>query len=226
MNQPQSTKAFVLKGSMFTLSVMQLFSADLASFKQELEATYTRSPSFFKNAPIILDLQKIAPDAVVDFVNVVAEMRRYEIFPIGIIGGSEMQQQAAITANLGVINNTKPNKTKEVESEPQNNCVIHTKHIRSGQQVHAPKGDLIITASVSPGAEILAAGNIHVYGALNGRALAGINGDKNVRIFCSALNAELISIAGFYQTNEDFRIKSSTATQIYLENEQLQIAPL
>ncbi|MRB49474.1 septum site-determining protein MinC, partial [Bacillus thuringiensis] len=63
-------------------------------------------------------------------------------------------------------------------------------------------GDLVITASVSHGAELLADGNIHVYGALRGRALAGISGDKQARIFCHSLEAELVSIAGFYRLSD------------------------
>src|SRR5205823_3474714 len=74
--------------------------------------------------------------------------------------------------------------------------------VRSGTQIYARGTDLVVTASVSPGAELVADGNIHVYGTLRGRALAGASGDAAARIFCSRLEAELVSIAGRYLVSE------------------------
>lgn len=80
-----------------------------------------------------------------------------------------------------------------------------TTPVRSGQQVYAPTGDLVILSSVSQGAELLAEGHIHVHGALRGRALAGINGNKEAIIYCKSLEAELVSIAGQYKIIEDLK---------------------
>ncbi|MBV9687735.1 MAG: septum site-determining protein MinC, partial [Alphaproteobacteria bacterium] len=77
-----------------------------------------------------------------------------------------------------------------------------TQPVRSGTQIYARGGDLVVTAPVSPGAEIMADGNIHVYAALRGRALAGAGGDAEARIFCSRLEAELVSIAGRYLVSD------------------------
>jgi septum site-determining protein MinC len=74
--------------------------------------------------------------------------------------------------------------------------------VRSGQQIFAERGDLVVVASVSPGAELIARGNIHVYGTLRGRALAGVHGDSAARIFCEALDAELLAIAGLYKLSD------------------------
>ena len=82
---------------------------------------------------------------------------------------------------------------------------IITSPVRGGQQIYAQGGDLIVTASVSPGAELLADGNIHVYGAMRGRALAGIKGNTKARIFCQQMTAEMVSIAGQYKVCEDLR---------------------
>jgi septum site-determining protein MinC len=99
--------------------------------------------------------------------------------------------------------------------------------VRSGQQIYAKGGDLIILAAVSPGAEILADGNIHVYGALRGRALAGVRGDTRARIFCHSLEAELVSIAGHYKISEDLQKSGwKTASQIGLIEDKLTITPL
>lgn len=74
-----------------------------------------------------------------------------------------------------------------------------TAPVRGGMQIYAAGGDLIVLAPVSPGAELLADGNIHVYGPMRGRALAGVKGDTSARIFCQQLGAELVSIAGNYK---------------------------
>jgi septum site-determining protein MinC len=97
--------------------------------------------------------------------------------------------------------------------------------VRSGQQVVSKGGDLVITAAVSHGAELLADGNIHVYGALRGRALAGIAGDKQARIFCQSLDAELVSIAGYYCLS-DVITPQAVPCQIYLQDDRIQIEPL
>lgn len=80
--------------------------------------------------------------------------------------------------------------------------LLVTEPVRSGQQVFAERGDLVVLASVSPGAELIARGNIHVYGTLRGRALAGVHGDSAARIFCETLDAELIAIAGLYKLSD------------------------
>jgi len=104
---------------------------------------------------------------------------------------------------------------------------VITTPVRSGQQVYAAGGDLIILASVSAGAEILADGNIHVYGPLRGRALAGVKGDPSARVFCYSLEAELISIAGIFQLDEDLRSGHwKQPAQISLNNEKISIQSL
>jgi septum site-determining protein MinC len=80
---------------------------------------------------------------------------------------------------------------------------VHDKPVRSGQQVYARGRDLILTALVGNGAEVIADGSIHIYGALRGRALAGAQGDESARIFCREFHAELVSIAGQYRVFED-----------------------
>lgn len=79
-----------------------------------------------------------------------------------------------------------------------------TQPVRSGQQVYAPGGDLIIMGNVSEAAEVMADGHIHVYGTLRGRALAGVNGDLSARIFCHKLEAQLVSVAGYFKLTEDY----------------------
>jgi septum site-determining protein MinC len=110
----------------------------------------------------------------------------------------------------------------------KSNAKIVTSPVRSGQQIYAKGCDLIVLAPVSRGSEVLADGNIHVYGPLRGRALAGILGDKSARIFCQQLEAELLSIAGCFKLSEDLpELKDKSTKQVYLdEQESLCIQPL
>ncbi|MBB5186391.1 septum site-determining protein MinC [Zhongshania antarctica] len=127
-----------------------------------------------------------------------------------------------------------PSASMQLELSPSSHVEINrnpskiiTTPIRSGQQVYAPGGDLIIMAAVSAGAEVLADGNIHVYGALRGRALAGVKGDLSARIFCQSLEAELVSIAGTFKVDEDLRNEHwKTAVQIGRDEQSLCITPL
>ena len=96
--------------------------------------------------------------------------------------------------------------------------------MRSGTQIYARGADLVVTAAVSPGAEIMADGNIHVYGALRGRALAGAGGDVEARIFCSRFEAELVSIAGRYLVSEQMPpAERGLPVQIALVDDRLTI---
>ncbi|USE38822.1 septum site-determining protein MinC [Endozoicomonas sp. SCSIO W0465] len=110
-----------------------------------------------------------------------------------------------VDTNVVIMQKSRTTSTPEAEtaSQTQTTPVIQKttliEHpIRSGQQVYA-EGDLVITSPVSSGAELLAGGNIHVYGPLRGRALAGVNGNTDARIFCLQFEAELISINGQYK---------------------------
>ena len=99
-----------------------------------------------------------------------------------------------------------------------------TEPVRSGTQIYARGTDLVVTAAVSPGAELVADGNIHVYGVLRGRALAGASGDVEARIFCTRLEAELVSIAGRYLVSEQLpQEQQGSAVQIALLDDQLTV---
>lgn len=99
-----------------------------------------------------------------------------------------------------------------------------TKPVRSGQRVYAKSGDLSVIAPVSSGAELMADANIHVYGPLRGRALAGVKGDAEARIFCHDLQAELVSVAGHYRVSENIPAElRGMPVQIYLDQKVLRI---
>ena len=99
-----------------------------------------------------------------------------------------------------------------------------TKPVRSGQQIYARGGDLVIATSVSEGAEVLADGHIHIYGALRGRALAGATGDTEARIYCRRFEPDLVAIAGCYKVADAIEEGvRSRAVAVRLDNDNLSI---
>jgi septum site-determining protein MinC len=163
----------------------------------------------------------------------VRELRARRLTPVGVQGGTAAQGVAAFSAGLVTLRGgrdvaleaERPSRpavaAPEIDRTPPDaesarapaprpaeggaggGTVLVTEPVRSGQRIHAPEGDLVVVTSVSPGAELVARGSIHVYGPLRGRALAGVDGDAGARIFCQSLQAELIAIAGVYRTSDD-----------------------
>jgi septum site-determining protein MinC len=103
----------------------------------------------------------------------------------------------------------------------------HAQAVRSGQQVYAEARDLVVTANVAAGAEVISDGSIHIYGSLRGRALAGAGGNEQARIYCQSFHADLVSIAGRYRNFEEIPDDlEGRAVQCWLEGEKLLIARL
>ena len=126
--------------------------------------------------------------------------------------------------------NTTPAKTAPAPAKPVNNGepgLIQTTPVRSGQQVYAENRDLTVVTTVGAGAEVIADGSIHLYGALRGRALAGAQGNEKARIFCREFHAELVAVAGHYKVLEEIpKELRGKPVQIWLDNEELKIAAL
>lgn len=115
-------------------------------------------------------------------------------------------------------------KTAAASGEPG---MIQTAPIRSGQQIYAEQRDLTVLNTVGAGAEVIADGSIHIYGALRGRALAGARDNEKARIFCREFHAELVAIAGHYKVMEDIPADlRGKAVQVWLDNGQIHIAAL
>jgi len=232
--EPQAQQsAFELKGSVFTLSVLRIHSNELDVIEAQLAKRLEKSPQFFANAPIVVDLEAVRDiSAPLDFHRFVAMLRGRHFFPVGVQNGSPSQHEAAMSAGLAVLKgramkdapnvapliNAPPDTTAEPippDDEPEldatlaarptqaHNTKIIQQAVRSGQRVMARNSDLIVLAAVNAGAEIIAEGNIHVYAPLRGRALAGVSGDTHARIFCHQFEAELVAIAGNYRVFDD-----------------------
>lgn len=223
-----------------TLPLLKLTGSDIDTIAVELAEKVTLVPDFFRNAPIIIDLQDLKENEMtLDFARFILILKQHGIVPVGVRGGSEALNKSARANNLATLSETRPEPKSKPEPrrkpaperKPVNppitqaaNARLITRPVRSGQKAYAPGGDLIITAQVSAGAEVMADGNIHIYSTLRGRALAGVKGDLDCRIFCHDLQAELVSVGGHYQISENLHeSKRGKPVQIYLQDEALII---
>lgn len=233
MSVESAINVFQLKGGLFPLTTLQIYSNNLAQLKEQLLEKIQQAPNFFRNAPVVIDL-KIAeqPSTDIDFANLKAVLTELKLIPVGIRSTSNKQSDTAAEHGFAIMRDTPNPKEKDKISAPtptstKNASKLITDPVRSGQQVYAPDGDLIILSQVSPGAELVAEGNIHVYGPLRGRALAGINGNTEARIFCQSLEAELVSVAGNFKLSEDIeQVAWKIASQILIKDDRLQIVAL
>jgi len=231
------------KSGTFFAPILVLYSNDMEMISQRLQEKIADAPGFFKNSPVLFDLTELnVRDIKIDVAALIALLRQLSFFPVGIRGGDPDQEKQALELAVpvdtgrsrGDIIFARTEMEKDVVPDVQvitgktahTPAMMITQPVRSGQRVYAAS-DLVILAQVSAGAEIMAEGNIHVYNTLRGRALAGVQGDIQARLFCLDLQAELVSIAGIYKTSEDLKeISRKRPVQVYLQNQALIIEEL
>jgi septum site-determining protein MinC len=204
--------------------------APLRSWLAELDAQIERSATFFAGRPIVVDLSGI-PDSDPDLETLFDELRSRGIRVIGAEGADGLTP--ALQSVGGPLIGGKPLGLYEVPDDPPDEppppeppAMVLDEPVRSGQTILFPQGDLTVNGSVASGAEIMAGGSIHVYGVLRGRAIAGVTGNQQARIFCKKLDAELISIDGLYMTAEDMDSFRGKAIQARLEGSSIIITEI
>ncbi|MCP1204696.1 septum site-determining protein MinC [Pantoea sp. B550] len=199
------------KGSSFTLSVVHLHHHDPVVIRKALQDKIDQAPDFLKNAPVVLNVATLSAD--VNWKQLQQAILATGLRIVGVSGCKDDALKRMIArAGLPVLAEGKESRPRAETQQPApipepqpvvtetaaaKTRIVNTP-VRSGQQIYARDADLIITSSVSAGAELVADGNIHIYGMMRGRALAGASGDRNCQIFCTNLAAELVSIAGEY----------------------------
>ena len=179
-------------------------------------------PDTFSYEPAILDFSALDVSENIDWNGLLSLLRRYRLQPMGVRGlGSESHLAGARRTGLAVFNDTPTTMEKRPQAQAKAvpavsketvapatasgssaNTLYIDRFVRSGQQVYAQGSDLVLLAGISPGSEVIADGNIHCFGPLAGRALAGARGDANARIIATCFGPELVAVAGIYRTFE------------------------
>ncbi|MGV7217190.1 septum site-determining protein MinC [Bradyrhizobium sp. UFLA05-112] len=200
----------------------------IVDWLQEIDATIARSPGFFAGRPVVVDLSSVDLSQS-GITHLLGSLQERNIRVLGIEGVEE----ARLTPNMpplllgGRSCGLEPTPPKKVEVTKQPSSLLLENPVRSGQTVIFPEGDVTILGSVGSGAEVVAGGSIHVYGALRGRAMAGVNGHSSARIYCQKIEAELLAIDGFYQTADDIdaALRGKPA-QAWLQGNTMRITAL
>lgn len=226
-----------LAGRMITITLLRVLEASPAAVGALLERRLRAAPSL-AGLPAVLDLEPLGGAAAgLDLAALAAAVQARDITLLGVRDSGETARALAQAAGLPVL---RMDGARIVHrgSEPQRRdapgpdtagarTLTVTQPVRSGQQVYARGGDLVLLGPVSAGAEVMADGNIHAYGRLRGRAIAGAQGDREARIFCQRLEAELVAIAGYYRLSEEPPgAQAPGPVQIRLQGESLLIEPL
>lgn len=225
---------FQLKGTTVTTLVLDLYQYHPDIFTEQLRQKLDSAPKLFAGSPLYINLSVCTSVLGSDeLTQLITRCREFDLQPFACKGASQELLPTVQQLGLTLLPSTRswdlpatPQAAPKAPATAVPTKVIH-RPVRSGQQVYAKGGDLILLAPVNEGAEIIADGNIHVYSALRGRALAGVTGDAGARIFCQQLEAELVSIAGHFVLNDTVREQRwKQPAQIYLENESIQITAL
>ena len=217
--------SYEIKSADLALVALLLKTSKIDVLALDLKKQLADTPDFFDQEPVVIDLSGLSEDEknhVIDFDQLLLLLRSHQMHPIALRSGTTEQMQAG--KNAGLIDATYarilkttvavaspqatsaaapiPVKTRETPTGSLGALVVD-KPLRSGQQVYAKGRDLVVLAMVNPGAEVIADGNIHVYAALRGKAIAGAKGNSEAMIFAQAMEPELLSIAGVYRTSEN-----------------------
>lgn len=247
---------FQLKGSVVSIIVLELYKFTPDQFSQQLQQKIAQAPQFFQNSPVVINLDKFNDENMDDFSPLLALCREFNMQPMAFRAVPDALLEAVKKTGLALLpasaradTDIKPApaapQPAAEKSEPEvvvktvvetvveekrvrNPSKIITRPVRSGQQVYAEGADLVILAQVSEGAEVIADGDIHIYGTLRGRALAGVKGNTQARIFCQNLSAELVAIAGNFILSDSLREKQQwqQAAHIHLDGDDLHVSTL
>ncbi|MCU8021669.1 MULTISPECIES: septum site-determining protein MinC [unclassified Shewanella] len=218
-----SKPSLELKGASFTLSVLHINSSDLQAVMTELDHKLAQAPQFFLGAPLVVNLSAIQHDSL-NLSALKDLLISRQLVIVGITGATTVLSKQAKDLGLAIVKAGKQSCTPP--PAPRQTKIVK-QNIRSGQQVYAKNGDLIIFGAVGNGAEVIADGSIHIYGALRGKAMAGAAGDTSAVIIAHSLEAELVSIAGQYWLAENLQQHSSDKSGcIRLNGESLMVESL
>ena len=212
-------------------------TAPITEWLTALDKRSGSSPAFFVGRPIILDLAAVElnESQIGELIAQLAE-RGIRVMALEGIEASQVGpsfppviKRGRATAGEAIMppSSDKSSASARRGARQDPSSLLIESPIRSGQSIIFPNGDITVLGSVASGAEVVAGGSIHIYGALRGRAMAGSMGNARARIFCSRNEAELVSIDGYYRTAEemDASLRSRPA-QCWLENRVLAIAAL
>ena len=241
-----------LKFGQVGIANLRIRTLDPARLAAEMAERVQRAPKLFARAAVVLDFGGLSrcPDAA-EVTGLLEALRGAGVLPVALAYGTSAIDELSRQVGLPLLAKFRASYERDGEAEPAvgprrtapepapvpaaaaapaarpEPGLMHVHPVRSGQQVYAQDRDLTVCATVGAGAEVIADGSIHIYGALRGRALAGAGGLASARIFCREFHAELVAVAGHYKVLEEIpKELLGKAVQIWLEHDKLRIEQL
>lgn len=218
MSKSLSPKPIEIKISTVVAISAILHESDLAVLDAALKEMTGGSPDFFDDEFAVIDVAPLAEkNSTVEWAPLITLLKSYRLNPVAVRNAAPDMEAGIAAHGLSLDTAPKPREApvrapapvaappvvvEAVASGALTATMIIDTPVRAGQRIYARNADLIVTAAVNNGAEIIADGSIHIYAPLRGRALAGANGNEQARIFAMSMEAELVSIAGVYRTFE------------------------
>ena len=220
--------SFKFRGGSFHALVVKP-ETPLDAWLADVDALLARSPGFFAGKSVVIDVSGLSPTKQT-FLGLLDELSSRDIRILGVEGANPADVDGRVPSLVRGPDKSDATGAPAVQSPapgpapaPVSSLLIDAP-VRSGQAIVHPDGDVTVVGSVSSGAEIIAAGSIHVYGTLRGKVLAGAYGNQRARIFCRRLDAELIAIDGHYIVADEVEPHLRKAPiQAWLEGDELKI---
>ncbi|HTL14859.1 MAG TPA: septum site-determining protein MinC [Thermomonas sp.] len=242
-----------LKFGQVGIANLRVRTLDVDRLAAEMRERVERAPNLFQHAAVVLDFGGLsAAPAAAEAQALVDGLRQAGVLPVALAYGTREIDALARELGLPLLAKfraqyeradgapapapaAEPPAARPAEPAPAPRAapaaaspgLVQKAPVRSGQQVYADNRDLTVLSAVGAGAEVIADGSIHIYGALRGRALAGAQGNEEARIFCREFHAELVAVAGHYKVLEDIpKELRGKPVQVWLEQGQLKLAAL
>ena len=252
--QVDYAQAGELKFGQVGIANLRVRTLEPAQLAAEMRERVERAPNLFARAAVVLDFGGLSKVPSLDEARALVDgLREAGVLPVALAYGTK--EVEALSQRLGLPllakfraqyertdgNVAQPPAPVRAETAAATPAAVapapplanvqpglmQPTPVRSGQQVYAENRDLTCLAAVGAGAEVIADGSIHIYGALRGRALAGAQGNEGARIFCREFHAELVAVAGQYKVLEDIpKELRGKPVQVWLEGGQLKLAAL
>lgn len=242
MQKSQMRKPVEIKIATVVAVAIILTQATIPELEVALKSITAGSPDFFEDEFAILDIEAISQEKL-EWPKVCALFKSFGLNVVAV-RNARPEDHATIRGYGLIIDTVSKLRNEEAAAalEPQpvapapapplpiSNVpamVIDTP-VRAGQRIYARGADLIITAAVNNGAEVIADGSIHIYAPLRGRALAGASGNTNARIYALTMEPELVSIAGIYRTFENGfpELPAQHPVQIKLIGDSIEVSSM
>jgi septum site-determining protein MinC len=233
---PLSTAVDIRYGQMGLVQV-RIRTTDPGAILDELTGRIATAPDFFRRTAVCLDLSALkgAPD-VAEVRSVIDAIRRGGMLTIGLAGDGAQLEAVSNALSMPILSGFRAPRSpappvqaaQPAPAEPADSgfaALIQQQTVRSGQRIYARGRDLVVTAGIGAGAEVMADGCVHIYGSLRGRAMAGARGELTARVFCQEFHAELVSIAGVFRVFEAIPAElAGHPVQAWLAGENLHFA--